>query len=66
MYKKIEEHSYEELIDLLSGNAIMSLGRGSSMRDIVSSIMLSTNMWTWELAKKKYEQDNVSNTFGDG
>lgn len=62
MAKKIEELSYEELLDSLTGNAIMNLGQGKSMRDIVSSIMLSTNMWTWELAKKKYEQDKSTRT----
>lgn len=57
MAKKFEEFTYEELLDSMTGNAIMNLGRGKSMRDIVSEIMHSTNMWTWEIAKKKYEND---------
>ena len=54
--KPLKEWTYDELINYLTGQAIMSLGAGKSMKTIVAENVHLVNMWTWELAKDKYEK----------
>lgn len=56
MNKDITDYTYEELIDHCTGEAIMSLGKGKSMRDIMVYTVYIVNYWTWELAKKNHKE----------
>ena len=43
--KKREPETYNDFVSRLSGEAIMSLGRGLPMRDIVGNIVLAAAKW---------------------
>jgi hypothetical protein len=51
--KELEDYTYEELINKLTGEAIMSLGRGDSFRRIVANIAFAVNMWTYRTTVEK-------------
>lgn len=48
--KTRELEVYGDFVNRLTGEAIMSLGRGTSMRDIVGGIVLAAAKWRqdWE------------------
>lgn len=49
----IEDMTHEQLLDYLSGESIMKLGRGSSIRDIVWMVFEATCRWNQDKKKKK-------------
>lgn len=45
MTKRKKPENYVKLVDRLTGEAIMALGRGDSIRDIVGSTVMLTAKW---------------------
>lgn len=45
MNKELKDYTYGELIDYLTGRAIMSLGQGESLRSIIAHSTSVTVMW---------------------
>ena len=56
--KPLTDWNYEELIDYLTGKAIMALGQGKSLKSIIADAVHMTNMWTWELAKERKNNES--------
>lgn len=54
--KDIKEMTYQELLNYLTGSALMNIGSGESLRSTVSFIMNCTNQWTHALRDKQEKE----------
>jgi hypothetical protein len=54
--KDFNEYSYEELLNYLTGMALMNIGAGESLRSTVNMVMSYTNQWTWKIAEDKLKE----------
>jgi hypothetical protein len=55
--KELKNYSYPELVTYMTGNAVMALGQGKSLYNIVAEVAHLTNMWTVETQKERNEKE---------
>lgn len=56
MDKKIENYTYEELVNYVTGLALMEIGAGTPFRKVVNTIAYMVNYWTAEALKKNKKE----------
>lgn len=63
MAKKKEPENFSEITNRLTGEAIVSLGRGTPFRDIISGVISASAMWHESWTEYKNMKKNADDFF---